>query len=316
MSAQDALWRETETPPTRVLLLTFSHRETWKSVNKHPQTPWPSASPQSPPTRDYTELFATGDVTTPRDASPVKENANPLKSGAGKHYGQMRLFEEEPTATSPERGIKTYTKKYQHFEFGEPSIPTATPVKPSKHSSQWDFTDFTTPHKVAPRRQVQTTRNALWGELEADPAMPEVHLEHKLHARPDASSHFAVGDDPADQKPQAARPSTSDSHGLYDEHITIADDDKTPMPLGNITNVTAHRKTFSSSFDVEDKSPDAKDENAAKAKAKPTTFQNSAKTLQSSWSLYDDSPVQERERGIKIAGNGMGNRTGSDMWEF
>ncbi|KAF2460031.1 hypothetical protein BDY21DRAFT_316858 [Lineolata rhizophorae] len=185
----------------------------------------PRASARPPP-RDYSELFAGGDddndanfgdVASPsasgsKMTSPERGRHNgsyvPGKTGAGKHFVPNRLFDDdEETSKSPERAFKTNPKKYDHFEFGEgedtPRLPAPAElqrqaIKASKHTSQWDFEDFTTPDKPPMRVRSQDVRHFGWSDDElphnqdqgSPVRRPVVH-----HPRPDATTHFDFVDD-------------------------------------------------------------------------------------------------------------------------
>jgi hypothetical protein len=102
-----------------------------------------------------------------------------VKAGAGKNFRTNRLFEETeeekktPVKTS---GIKTNSKKYDHFTFGDGpeeednATPKATrkasPREKSKHMSQWDFEDFVTPEKVPTKILAQAVRHFGWSDDE------------------------------------------------------------------------------------------------------------------------------------------------------
>jgi len=88
-----------------------------------------------------------------------------------------------------------------------------------------------------------------------------------------------------------------------------------PAPLTNITN-NAARKNFTSHFDMSDASPHKKPQ-TQNENVKPVAPQKTARSMvATSWDFYDDEPVLQR--GIKIAGDGMGNRktTEKNWWEM
>lgn len=123
-----------------------------------------------PAPREYTELFANGEAPTPnagnvRSPSPSKEGVI-LKAGAGKYHTGNRLFEEDENSRqpSPERK-KTYSQKYQHFDFGDGE--DAQPARPSnssrghKHQPTFSFEDFATPLKPGNKVRPDDVRH--WG---------------------------------------------------------------------------------------------------------------------------------------------------------
>jgi hypothetical protein len=79
------------------------------------------------------------------------------------------LFDDqEPTGTSPERGTKGNTKRYNHFEFGdgEEASETGKPTRNVKHQSQWNFEDFVTPDKPRMKVRTQDKRTMSWEDTE------------------------------------------------------------------------------------------------------------------------------------------------------
>ena len=119
-----------------------------------------------PPPREYSELFVGENV-----ASPSPGDRIPKKNGGGKSFKANRLFDDEETVPTP-MSVKTSTKKYNHFDFGEGEDAEATPkvresrqVK-SKHQSQWDFDDFVTPEKTKPKVLGQAVRHFGWSDDE------------------------------------------------------------------------------------------------------------------------------------------------------
>jgi hypothetical protein len=71
-----------------------------------------------------------------------------MKSGAGKNFQNVRLFEGEDDSSSqniasPERSaIKTNSKKYKHFEFGHGEDATPTQPTPQTNSKKYQHFDF------------------------------------------------------------------------------------------------------------------------------------------------------------------------------
>ena len=177
-------------------------------------------SSAKPPSRDLTDILSGNDkddVPQPgsamRPPSPRKKDNGAPKTGAGKNYHDIRLFDQSDPADhkSPEK--RTNPLKFNHFDFGngEAAPSGKTPAAKSKHGSQWNFEDFVTPDK--PRMKVMThnKKNFGWSddevrqtkgesptsttdsvqEAEKSPIQrPIVHA-----ARPDAEPHFEFVDD-------------------------------------------------------------------------------------------------------------------------
>jgi hypothetical protein len=72
-------------------------------------------------------------------------------------------------------GIKTSSKKYDHFEFGDgenedtPKGREAERNVNTKHQSQWDFEDFVTPEKTKPKVN-KNQRSVEWSDDEVSPS--------------------------------------------------------------------------------------------------------------------------------------------------
>lgn len=119
--------------------------------------PRESARPEA---RDMNDLFAGEGARKPAGMSAKARSPSPtkgdvvLKSGAGQHHMDNRLFDENDSpARSPERK-KTYAQKYDHFAFGngEDAPQNTRPSsgkgsKGSKGAPTFSFEDFTTPPK-------------------------------------------------------------------------------------------------------------------------------------------------------------------------
>lgn len=117
-----------------------------------------------PAPRQWDELFATDSYKSPPSA---KVEGAILKAGAGTNFGQNRMFHEnapEQPVTSPD-GKKADPSKYNHFEFGngEEAAPhdgnRPPSAKEKKHMNKWDFQDFVTPPKAAPKYQPDQERH-------------------------------------------------------------------------------------------------------------------------------------------------------------
>ncbi|KAF2436410.1 hypothetical protein EJ08DRAFT_711334 [Tothia fuscella] len=293
---------------------------------------------------------------TPRAASPKKNsnNGGAPKAGAGKNFNPIRLFDENGGDShdfkSPEK--KTDPTKYNHFDFGdgEEAANSKAPVH-SKHQSQWGFEDFMTPDKPK-MKEVRTHEKRTMESLGEDevseqssPSPSRAHVDKTAvqddkspvfrpvvhQARPDAEQHFAFEDagTPAADK---VRPPRKHKNGLslYDDNVGYqSDEDTAKQPLTQITNVNQKDRhhTFDSQFEINDKSPSAsRTTNAGHGQSK--VGDNTAKVLKgmnANWQTYDESPdvaakkenLPTRERGIKLAGDGMGGNRGSGRtWGF
>ncbi|KAK5271948.1 hypothetical protein LTR99_000893 [Exophiala xenobiotica] len=269
-------------------------------VNPNAVAPRSSAKP---PPREMSELFAAGHEDH-EPGSPKKFSAQPViapKGGASQRFAPSRLFEDdvnEPQAV----GYKSDPSKYNHFDMGdviendpmqyrENSGKSKTvPLRPktNKHSSQWDFDDFSTPAKVpqkvrgqdvvhfsldnnnkdvetpagADRRATGKPRrdNDAHFEFRDDGTPVERHVVPK--PRKDAEAHFEMRDSatPAPNR-TSDRPTSSGRHnGLYDNNIFDEDESDTPKekaPLSTITNNAnaSRQKAFDNHWSMSDVSP-------------------------------------------------------------
>lgn len=281
-----------------------------------------------PPPRDYGDLFASGETAAEQSTSPTKYRENHLKGGAGTNFTTNRLFDEKPEQSVKAVGtsIKTNPDKFNHFEMNDAPITKARgPTKANLNASQWDFADFSTPIKKPTIKRGQDARHFGWGDDEGDTADPPAD-NHIAKARPDAKSQFAFDDA---KKQQAFEPELAGTGrtGLYEDHITDPTNNPTDKNaagkvLGNITNANQHRKTFESNWDMQDSIGDRNgvhsnsENDGINAKDVAQAKQRAGRIMVASapWE-HEESPKQQR--GIKIAGNGMGSRKeGVGWWDF
>lgn len=166
----------------------FQPRDLNQDESTPPRPIAPRVQSAKPPPRDYSELFVGDEATSSseiNDASSPSKQRIPVKAGGGKNYKPSRLFDEEEDPVATPLSVKTNSKKYNHFEFGEgedadatPKVrDTSRPVTKSKHMSQWDFEDFVTPEKTNPKIAAQAVRHFGWSDDEVGPYFqPEVLL--------------------------------------------------------------------------------------------------------------------------------------------
>ncbi|KAJ8115074.1 hypothetical protein OPT61_g3200 [Boeremia exigua] len=290
----------------------------------HPTAPRVQSA--KPPPREYSELFVGENSGSP---SPHNQRI-PVKAGANKKSQVNRLFDETEddriAATTPLKATKTNPKKFNHFEFGdgEDETPRGRDASRkeghrgnSKSQANWDFEDFVTPEKTNPKNNPQAVRNFSWedDEVETSP----VRVERVIKARPGTGHQFEFEDDgtPAGRKAQPPTKGgvSNKGQGLYKDHVTANDDDEGTAhgdnrPLSDVTKVVKNEnrsKDFGAHWDMNDKTPVSKSsENNNPGKTHQATKSN--------FGFYDESPQQEYK--INIAGNGMGNRAGTQFSLF
>jgi hypothetical protein len=215
-----------------------------------------------------------------------------------------------------------------------------------KHSHSWGFGDFETPAKPAPPRALPRAQDVRhWGNEDDDVSETPARKVAPPKPRRDAEAHFELIDDgQKTDQPGNARPARGTGHnkglGLYENHLFSEDGSATSDPsaraLGNITNLKNRDRTFGQHFDNADESPQqrpAGDAQGAQSTGNHKVGDDRMKVvrgMESSWAAYDESPVAQKEnnkpvgadgngdgsydkrQGIAIAGDGMGNKKGSN----
>lgn len=148
----------------------FQARDTDEDTYSHSKPAAPRAQSAKPKPREMSELFVGEDGGSP---SPQRSTA---KAGSGKNYQASRLFEEEEPQATP-GGVKTNSKKYDHFEIGQGQDDEATPKgqgvsrqsNNNKGQASWNFEDFVTPEKTKPKVLAQAVRHFGWSDDEVGP---------------------------------------------------------------------------------------------------------------------------------------------------
>ena len=321
---------------------------------KHPP---PKAQTSKPAPRDYHELFVGNEsdnspVTRAKLSSPEKDNLSPgsvaPKFGAGKNYKPNRLFDQggdaEGMPPSPTKSAyKPHPNRYNHFDFdhGEEAPGSTVPRPKTKHQSQWDFEDFSTPIKPSNKVREHDRRHF---EIEQDTATKNVPAKTAggINARSGFDPHFELQDDgtPAGNRRPAGQPrgaGTVRSTGLYQHHDLGDDTPPNPdksKPLATVTNLQDRRKDFDSHFSMMDSPAESGN------KAVPEVHQKMVSQMGAQWDAADDSPASTRPSnatnggsavlsnkenvgagrpmsfaGIKSGGDGMGGKKGaSKRW--
>ncbi|PSR91903.1 hypothetical protein BD289DRAFT_429854 [Coniella lustricola] len=329
--------------------------------------PAPAVSPYSgsrPRQRTFEEIL--GDEPhpdSPEHQSPTKVVAP--KIGAGKNFQPSRLFDKpddappEPDSPldvkSPPRYMKPHPTKYNHFDFADGSDPSDAPqpgmafesIK-SKHRSQWDFEDFVTPEKAKPGKTIRNQNARNWEIQDEDKAQPLGKPLALGRARPGAGTQIERQDDGEDDRPsqragaRSRGAMQSSGSNLYKNH-QIPDDGSEPVEpaepaaLGNITNMKQRNKAYAPHFDMADNSPtpSPNPDTQKPGAGVPEDRQKAVKMMQSNWSAYDESPVEQKENQrrsvqqsgmdlsengpnhrIKLGGDGMGNPKGGRGWSL
>ena len=155
-----------------------------RDVNQEPtesRPAGPRTQSMKPPPRDLGELFvdeASASAAAVDDTESPAKRGIPVKAGGGRHFKGNRLFDEagdEEEAPTPQSSVKTNSKKYQHFEFGDgedtPKIKESHRSSRSQHQSTWDFEDFNTPAKPKTKILSQNVRHFGWSDNEVGDSM-------------------------------------------------------------------------------------------------------------------------------------------------
>lgn len=295
----------------------------------------PRASARPPP-REMSELFAAGHEDyepTPR-GSPKKSvpfDAVAPKGAGAQKFGNVRVFEGD--GEQEQKIYRTNPARYDHFDIGDgdendplqhksslnrekQSVPMR--ARTDKHASNWDFIDFVTPAKVPLKLREQDKVNFDWNDDENAAPTPgkaarqqgrrenDTHFELKDDGTPvnrqavpkprrDAEAHFAFNDEPTPARRIIGR--TQAAQGLYRD--VVHDDDQ---PLATITNNAGRSKTFGSSWDASDDTPEPTKDRPASKQMK--------KGLEAHWGF--DAVDEPEGRPVRSRGGGGGK----GFWDF
>jgi hypothetical protein len=135
------------------LFATGDGQESRAQTNANPE--YAVRTSAKPAARQMDEIFANGSSN-----EGYKPEGKP-KTGSGKNFPNNRLFDEneQPDQVLSPESKKINPQKFDHFEFpnGKDGPSAAdlyrrVSIKDSKHTSNWDFQDFTTPekHRIRP----------------------------------------------------------------------------------------------------------------------------------------------------------------------
>ncbi|KAG9243067.1 hypothetical protein BJ878DRAFT_136892 [Calycina marina] len=233
--------------------------------------------------------------------------------------------------------------------------PSQAPRAKSKHDTNWGFEDFNTPAKVVPSKGINNFRSndvRHWGDSDNEVVDSPVKVKKIDKPRRDAETHFEFKDDgiPPGGKRVFGRPRGAGGNsgmGLYTNNLY--DDENGGPAKGNnstsvktIANTNDRRKDFDPHFAMADEySPIPKKDHVSDDRAK------AIKMMDANWSAYDptQSPLQKEnipaspstsrqttssreplseatnmpirsEKGINIAGDGMGSRKAAENQEI
>ena len=267
------------------------------------------------------EIFAAGhednEPGSPKKSAAVLAVA-PKGAGSQK-FGPARMFDEDDgqNVISP-KIYKTNRARYDHFNIGDEedhdpfqhksggkAQPKAVPLtaRSNKHGSQWDFADFTTPHKVAVKeRPEDKVHFSLEGENKTTADSPSAAQKPRRDAEPnfelkddgtpverkvihkprkDAQTHFDFDNQPT-PAPTRIIARTEAAKGLYRNVMEEEDHDR---PLADISNNAGRRNDFGSHWHHNSPGNSKPTENTGLTHNRKQSAQN----MGSTWDIYDQS---------------------------
>jgi len=268
------------------------------------------------------------------------------KGGSGRNYAPSRLFdhhteaddEDSPARPSVDRNHsaehfkKPNAKKYEHFDFADASDPhdepAPTPLKEtkSKHGSQWNFDDFTTPAKHVPTKGLRANEVRHWGNSDDEVVDSPMKAKKVDKPRKDNEPHFEFQDDGTPQgtriigRPRGAGGNSGMGlykNNLYDDEQGGQAGGSEQKKVNTIANTKDRHKDFDPHFNMTDEASPAPATKSSKPIGEDRA--KAVKMMDAQWSSYDQSPTQKENvpmptspttvaKGINIAGDGMGSR--------
>jgi len=244
----------------------------------------PYGGPQ-PTARQYHDLFvADGDDEIPGTPSKASRTASKFQGS--------RIF-QDGDKVEDRAFYKSDPKKYDHFQIGADNADLEVKEEPkrgkSRHQSQWDFGDFTTPVKPAePKPKPAEEERA-----ESPPARPAVHKPRR-----DADVHF----DLTDERMGGEDDRIISSYGtrgnrLYENRLFGEDNDPTPKsasqnePLGVTGNNASRKNNLDAHWQLSDVSPVPSKSDSENVKTMTADRAKSIQQMGASWDQdYDVSP--------------------------
>ncbi|RMZ79424.1 hypothetical protein DV738_g3313, partial [Chaetothyriales sp. CBS 135597] len=300
----------------------------------------PRAEPFKPAPRDITEILAP-QANDPD--SPTKSGVIAPKGGSNQKFVRNRILEEDEEDYASPKIYKTNPARYNHFDLAELSeddpfqynksgskpqdSQTTRPVNAnaSKHTSQWDLTDFSTPQKVAVKERpdgkvhftldgdattstdsaskaaaIKPRRDAAANFELKDDGTP---VERKVVPKPrkDTLAHFALEDQPTPVQSRFIG-RTEAAKALYRTPLDLGSDDR---PLADISNNAARRNDFASSWDLNDQDSAPTKINNENNGTAGHRHNKSWQNVNASWDAYDQPAEQDRRPNSKDFKKGL-----------
>ncbi|XMA10778.1 hypothetical protein WAI453_003569 [Rhynchosporium graminicola] len=284
----------------------------------------------------------------PADSSSIAPKGG---AGKNYHASRLFDLQDEDFASPDKKSNPAKYEHFNLGEVSEEHAEKRPPlkeVKSGKHSSQWNFDDFNTPQRVVPTKVLRKNEVRHWGNSDDEVTDSPVKIKKVDKPRKDAETHFEFEDDGTPDGPRLiGRPrgaGTNDgSMGIYKNNMFDDSDESTAEPehvKPTIANVKERSKDFNPQFAMTDDSPAGKQGPQRISEDRAKVIKNQG----ANWDTYDQSPNQKengskshsgvrsnsskgplsentnssansreiQNKGITIAGDGMGGRKGAD----
>lgn len=271
-------------------LLSPSKQETTQRMR-----PYGGAQPAA---RPYGDLFVgADDDEMPGTPSKVERVVAPK---AGSKFQGSRIFQDDDKVED-RAFYKSDPKKYDHFQIGADNADLEVKEEPkpgkSRHQSQWDFGDFTTPAKPSNPKPTEESRPFGYNAdetSESPPARPAVHKPRR-----DADVHFGMNDDDLGGDDRIISSFGNRGNRLYENRLFGEENgDSIPSksasqnePLGVTGNNASRKNNFDAHWQMSDISPAPSKFDSENVKTMPADRAKSIKQMEASWDQdYDVSP--------------------------
>jgi hypothetical protein len=261
-----------------------------------PVRPYAGAQPTA---REYRDLFVPDDDDDVPGTPSKAERA--IAPKAGSKFEGSRIFQDDDKVED-RAFYKSDPKKYEHFQIGADNADLEVKDEPkrgkSRHQSQWDFGDFTTPVKPAHPKPAEESRPFGYNDeerAESPPARPAVHKPRR-----DAELHFGMTDnDMGGDDDRIISSYGNRGNRLYENRLFGEDNgDSIPSqsasqnePLGVTGNNASRKNNFDAHWQMSDVSPAPSKSDSENVKTMPSDRAKSIKQMEASWDQdYDVSP--------------------------
>lgn len=298
----------------------------------------PPRSSAKPPSRDLGDILGAGDshLHSKPEVTVHPKGKSSFTPSRTFEIGNGESAEHNyPPHQKVERSAPVVLKKYDHFEFSDEPGPPDPPTplsKTSKHASSWGFEDFVTPEKRPLRQRRDDVRHFGLGDEDEQQAqaVPRNNKNFNSRSRQNTETHFTIKDEdtpePSGNGPKAARPARRDVVSQFE----IADDSPSGSQAARHKEPTANRKTAVKNmgaqwgaFESHDPVPGGGFFDGLGAEEKPRGIRiagdgiGTRKTTGRQWAYDEGSSEKPQSKSIRIAGDGIGTRkTVGRQWDY